>query len=423
MKDKKNVKLTSNDLAGLQSVYAAFVNNGTVFDEKAGELYELGFNDLITSETMARFVPMVVTTIVREAIEPILVVEKNLFQNVTMETGSQIEIGSLGAIRAAEIAQNQEYPTADIQVDGGYMVSFDVTKKGIMVPVTKEVIDDNLFDIVALWLRGAGRAMARLSEELAVKTLLELGVLMHSNIAPTNSILGNLTGRNIAGDGNGSMSMNDMFRTVAEQMMRGFNPDHLLISPLAWVMFATDPEIREIMFSGQAVTSEAMPGGNASQGWGTTHGGYGLRTIYHGSQAAGPNPWLETPNPLQATWQIMPKGLPAPLTALVSPFMPYNATGGSGVVASGLPTTNIALVDSKRAGVRLNRQGIEIDEWNDPKRDVRNIKLCERYGHAILEMGKGVAIDEGVVLAKNYVFENMNAVSLAQLDRTTVHAT
>ena len=61
------------------------------------------------------------------------------------------------------------------------------------------------------------------------------------------------------------------------------------------------------------------------------------------------------------------------------------------------------------------KEGVSVDEWNDPERDIRAMKLKERWGMALLAQGKGVACARDVVLKDNYVFENSNAVKLGPL--------
>ena len=54
-----------------------------------------------------------------------------------------------------------------------------------MVRVTDEVVEESQWDIVGLWLRAAGRALARHKETFAFKLLNEMGMFsaqLYSNI-------------------------------------------------------------------------------------------------------------------------------------------------------------------------------------------------------------------------------------------------
>jgi hypothetical protein len=54
------------------------------------------------------------------------------------------------------------------------------------------------------------------------------------------------TGRNIKGQFNGSMTVDDVFDMYAGVLlMQGFIPDTLLVHPMAWLMWIKDPVMRE----------------------------------------------------------------------------------------------------------------------------------------------------------------------------------
>ena len=50
-------------------------------------------------------IPVVVQTVVREALEPNLLIVPNCFQTVNIPQGRMVQIGALGAMVAAEIAE------------------------------------------------------------------------------------------------------------------------------------------------------------------------------------------------------------------------------------------------------------------------------------------------------------------------------
>jgi hypothetical protein len=51
-----------------------------------------------------------------------------------------------------------EYPSRDLDLDGGSAVSVAVSKHGLQISITDETIEDNSFDIIGMWLRAAGKA-------------------------------------------------------------------------------------------------------------------------------------------------------------------------------------------------------------------------------------------------------------------------
>jgi hypothetical protein len=314
--------------------------------------------------------------------------------------------------------------------DGGDMVSLTVAKYGLQIMVTEEVINLNLWDVFGMFLKYAGLALGRLQETEAIKHLNAFGITLFDNASPTTSQLGSCSGRGIDGIQNGSMTANDIFDMYAWLVMRGFNPDTLLIHPLAWRMFMADSETREVVLKGATLASRKMPQGNASPGWGSSaDNGLGVRTQATGTETPatagkgwpnslgkiGANPWVNTLNPLSATFNIPPNYLPTPLTVLVSPHIPYTApttVGGAG-------KADCVMLDSQMAGILgTNGQGMTTEEFNKPETDIRAMKVKQYWGFGILEQGRSVGKAHDVVISRNYQFENVNNIVLTPINPT-----
>lgn len=429
--------------------YSAFTNSGYIRDEESVTGWSdepMQVEDLLTLPDATRFIPVVVQTIVREALEPNLLVVPNVFQTVNIPQGRMVQIGALGAMVAGIIPEGAEYPTQDLDVDGGDIVAVTITKHGLQLRVTDETIEESQWDVMGLWLRAAGRALARHKENTACKLLNEFGMTVMDNRNPgtveDTTQYGTLTGRDITGAFNGSMTLNDIFDLYAWLVQRGFTPDTLIMHPLAWKTFAIDPEIREIVLKGATLASRRMPEGTFSPGWGTSHEGKGLRTTATGAGTAagygtppdpvlgkiGANPWVSTLNPLAATFQIAPQYLPTPLTVLVSPFAVYQRGGasiatGTPTVTRSYPTTTVTMLDRTSTGVLVQRTPVSTEEYDDPARDIRALKIMEKWGMHLLEQGKAVACAKEVVITRNYVFDNSNVVTLQPHDMSTAIVT
>ena len=253
------------DRQKFERVYNVFTQNGFVSDEVDERL---SINDVLTTEDIAPFVPKVVRRIIIEALEPALLIIPNLFTKVNLPAGQMIEIGAVGAINAGKVPQGADYPTSTLATDAvGATTAITVSKYGCGINVAKEVIQDNQFDVIALWLRAAGAALARLKEALGLRLINEMGITLYDNATPANSELGIVTGRNIAGTANGTMTLNDLFDMWAYMALRGFTPDTLIMSPLAWKTFAVDAEMREIVMRGAVLATRRMPLGSGAGGW------------------------------------------------------------------------------------------------------------------------------------------------------------
>ena len=410
------------DRVKYMNVYDAFTSRGRLLDDKTGDIVKFELKDLVTKEDLMRFMPQTIETVVREAIEPNLFIVDRLFQQITIEQGSRIQIGALGSMEAGRVGSAGEYPERMLDLDGGDMIAITTDKYGIKISLTEEVVMQNQFDVVNVWLRAAGKAMARCKEKVGAKLINEMGYKVFDNVSPSTSYCGSTSGRNIAGLGNGSMTANDVFEMYAYLLNRGFSPDTLLLHPLAWKLFATDPEMREVVLAQSTIAQ--VQGGQSAPGWPTGFNGLGLRTqgtgleTTKGNVPKGPNAWTQTLNPLGATWQIKPNYLPSPIQVLVTPFVPFSY-GSQGIerMDSGC-STNVIMVDSSNCAVIGQSESVRTDRWTDPERDIVNIKLREAWGMAPLEQGKAIAKASNVAISKNYVFDNQNTVTLTVYDPT-----
>ncbi len=419
-------EFTTEDLPTISKMYDVFTNNGWCMSEKDDVPSRLSIQDTLATPDATRFIPRVVQYIIREALEPNLLVVPNLFEEVRMEAGRMIEIGAIGAIHADEIPEGTPYKERMPDLDGGDMVSVAVSKHGLKISVTDELIADSQWDVMNLWLRAAGRALARHKEKKALQLLNSMGTTVFNNdqsVATDLGTEGAMTGRGIDGSSNGTMTLNDIFDMYTFLALRGFIPDTMLMHPLAWKVFSIDPEIREIILKGAVLATRRLPDGQAAPGWATGHKGLGLSTKATGTDgpnSAGgthlmaPSAFVATLNPLNATFQIAPQSLPSPMTVLVSPHVPFTPS----VTGVSRPGTSIIMVDAGNCGVIVVRDPVGTEEFDDPGRDIRAMKIRERYGLAVVEQGRSVAVSKNVIVDRNYVFDNVNQAVLADVDQT-----
>tara|TARA_Y100000310_G_scaffold333499_1_gene411181 strand:+ start:990 stop:2327 length:1338 start_codon:yes stop_codon:yes gene_type:complete len=414
----------AKDRHTLGQVHDAFTNNGKMFkNDDSGDITEFSLKDLVTQQDLTRFIPQSVEIVVREALEPNLFIVNRLFQSVNIPRGSRIQIGAIGAMEAGRVGQGGEYPERFVDLDGGDMIALSTDKYGLKISMTQEVIEDNLFDVVGVWLRAAGRALARHKERQGAKLINEMGYDVFDNINPTNSYIGSTTGRDISGTPNGTLTVNDTFGMYAYLLHRGFTPDVLLMHPLAWKTFMTDTEMREVVLNGSTVSSYKLPNGDPAAAWGTSHGKLGLRTTATGRETTsgnnvkGGNAFEQTLNPLGATFNIAPRYLPTPLEVIVTHYVPFRYGTRSGAAANETTKgsmTNVIMVDSDNCAILGQEKDVTMDTWTDPERDIENMKLKEIWGMGILEQGKAIAVARNISTERNYNFENVNQQTLSE---------
>lgn len=401
-------QLMIKEQSKFKRVYDAFTNNGTV----DGGSDRLSINDIVTSEDIKPFIPKVIKKIIMDAIEPSLLIVENLFAKLNIPNGQLVEIGAISGITAGKIAQGAAYPTSTLAMDvTSATTQITVSKYGCSINIAQEVIDDNQFDVISLWLKAAGSALGRLKESNAIKLINDMGITVFDNASPTDSELGILTGRNIAGAVNGTMTLNDLFDMWAYLSLRGFTPDTVIMSPMAWKTFAVDPQLREIVLKGATLATRRMPLGNSANGFADPFSGLGLKMKGTGGES-GSSAWTQTMTPVGNTLNIPPSYLPTPLKILVSHLVPFTERSGK------KPLTNIIMADSQRCGILVQREDATTEESDIFGVDVHSVKVYERYGMNVFDQGKGIIVAKNVVVDYNYVFDNTNTATLGALPTT-----
>ena len=117
--------------------------------------------------------------------------------------------------------------------------------------------------------------------------------------------------------------------------------------------------------------------------------------ITPGGNAAGlsASPLSAYPQTLSTAPQL-PGYMNIPFRIIVSPFVPYDPRR---------KLTDIYMFDSAELGVLIVDEEVTTEEFDDPRVDIRKIKLRERYGIGILNEGKAIATLKNVHVVPNEV--------------------
>jgi len=354
--------------------------------------------------------PKVISNIVKEAAEPLLV-GTSLLTRINYSYGQTITFPAIGAMYAADIGEGQEYPEQSWGM-GGASVTASIGKSGIAVRVTDEMVRYSQFDVIGLSLRTAGRALARWKEEKIFNYIRAMGMSAFDNLTPANSMFGVCTGRDIQGNANGAVTMDDIFDTFSQVIMQGFMPNTLLMHPLTWGMFIKDAQLRAFAMAAGGGTFYASWTGNPATRapWDNSgQGGLGVssgQNIVPGQTSGGYSGGVaNSPSGLAATMAagysqtqtgapVLPNYFGQPFRIIVSPFVPFDARR---------KLTDIYMFDSTELGVLIVDEDINTEEWNDPRVDIRKIKIRERYGIAILHEGQTIAKLSNVHVVPNEI--------------------
>lgn len=369
-------------------------NNGRLPDGN-----KIKLEDALSSTTAPLLMPKVISNIVKEAAEPLLV-GTSLLQRINYTYGQQITFPAVGALVASDIAEGQEYPERSLQM-GGSTVTASIGKSGLAVKVTEEMIRYSQFDVIGMHLRAAGRALARHKEVKIFNLIKKMGVTVFDNVTPTASLKGVTTGRNIAGSGNGSVTMDDIFDAYAQVVTQGFVPNTLLMHPLTWTMFVKDPTLRAFVLMNGGGTFFATWNGNPAglAPWGnSSQGGLGVASGQNivpgsatsGTTATGLSGYPQTLN----SAPTLPGYMNIPFRIIVSPLVAYNPSK---------KLTDIYMFDASELGVLIVDEEVTTEEFDDPRVDIRKIKLRERYGLGILSEGQAIATLKNVHVVPNEV--------------------
>jgi len=333
-------------LSGLPAWEAALTEDGYIDQEN-----RVTIKEAFGSPDAAALFPKVISRTLREAAEPQLLVTP-LLSVVRLGKGRSLEFPAVNAIQAAEIPEGQEYPEQALafakQIEG------KVSKKGVKLSFTEEVVADSLWDIVGLHVRAAGRALARLKEQIALSRFKDAATIVFDN---DDAGYDDTTGRDITGAFNDTIIWDDIIDMAAVLIAEKHVPTDFILHPLMWSVFLKDSVFH-------------MHGAAYGQAWGT--------------RATNPDASLNATAPLG-------------LNVLVSPFVSFTAKSGATPAKS-----DLFLIDRNEVGTLLVKDELSTDQFDDPGRDIRQLKMKERYDIVMLGDGEGITVAKNVSLARNY---------------------
>lgn len=381
---------------------------------------QVSYKDMMATSNAAIWMPKVIEEIVREPVEPMLIIP-SLLDRIAYTPAARYTFPAIGALVAYDLAEGQAYPEQTLNVAPGSM-TINIGKTGVAFKITEEMQKYSQYDLMNMHIRAARRALDRHKERKGMDFISALGVTLFDNINPTESVFGTCTGRSITGAGNGSCRMEDLLKAYAHIMMQGYTPNTILIHPLAWSMWMADPLLQTIVkntgngqwFQPHNMPKSGLPWANASQAKMGMAGGYGAFTPSGNAASETATTAAELDQNLNSP-AVIPSYFPHPLRVLVSPFVPYNSTNN---------TCDIMVFDSANVGALLTEGEVQTDSWEDLSTDITKVKLKERYAFAVYEEGLAIGVMRNVPIRANEIALPVQATisssgSIAELDVTT----
>lgn len=375
----------------------AFKNGGRLPETRE----KISIQDAISVPDAPMLFPKVIQNIVREAIEPLLIGTSLLTRINYSGYGQTITFGAMGALTAGDIAEGMEYPEQNLNVGAG-TVTANIGKSGVAVKITEEMMRYSQFDIIGMNLRAAGKALARHKEQKIFNLIRSQGATVFDNLEPAKSLRGVTTGRALDGSPNGSLTMDDIFDAWAQVVSQGFMPDTLIMHPLTWTMFVKDATLRAFVLQNGGGSFFATWTGNPTGGWpawaGASQNGLGMSPGQNTVPAGSPSGLAATGAADQSqnltSAPVLPGYGPRGLTVVVTPYVPFDAARR---------LTDVYLCDRAELGFLIVDEEPATEEFNDPKVDMRKIKIRERYALAIANEGHGVAVLRNIKMATNEI--------------------
>ena len=351
---------------------------------------------LMTTDTV-RLIPKVIEGQLREAAEPEYLATR-FMKKVRVDGGNSAVyvIPVVGELTATEVGEGTRYNEDNVDfntVENGTL-EIRVKKIGVKVGISEEAIADSSWDIYGINVRKMGRAMARFKEEWAFNSFSNHGHVVFDNLIRTQNPEAGTTGCDKNGNFNDTMTIEDFLDLVLALMANEHQPTDVIMHPLTWVIFARNTMI------GNGLTYGAFGGQNVHP-WGATQGTPG----FAGLQAnEGPQQFVMSPDQVQGR-------LPMPIRISFSPFIKFDKNN---------KRFDMYCIDAANVGIIAQREELSTDNWTDPERDMRLLKVKERYGIGIEDNGRGIAVARNIAVAPTYPVPPTVRVETDLADKITV---
>lgn len=420
----KNKELTPEEKAANKSaVFTAvdsIMNNGGFYTDESGEEAQVSLTDMVRKEDLLPLIPQAISHIMMDEIEPMSVIYDSFFTELRMTDVQQsLIVHNIGPLTVQNLGEYGEYAETPLAIDqDGQEINLRLQKYGIELRLHEDVVRQNLLPIVSMWINRARNAFVRNREQLAIRELQKTGVVVFDNNSPSSYSheVKSYTGRGIDGAYNGTMSYNDLMEMYVKALLDGFTLDTIAMHPFAWQTFMVDPEFKEIIINNNTVVSYRAPNGTGALNrfnqmqfggmglpWAKGAGNPNIDPSIAGK--LGQNPYSLQQSVLGAEYQIAPKYFPTPMKIVVSPFIPFKKIGNTTV-------TDIIFAQSDESGVVLRDGEPIVRQFEVAEKEAVVTRMREGLAFGTMNLGKAVRIAKNAVIDRNYIFNNVNQVSL-----------
>jgi len=167
--------------------------------------------------------------------------------------------------------------------------------------------------------------------------------------------------------------MDDIVNTIMYLMDKGFDGDTLIMHPLAYPIFAFNGTLRSFFYSTAGARGSFVQYPSTSGGQPGDLSKYGKTVDLAGRNITG----IDLPSGI----------IGKPIKLILSPYVPYNTS---------TKYTDLIIADSSKLGYLVVEQEPTTEDFRDPDRDIRHLKISERYAVAPKYNGEGIAVIKDV---------------------------
>jgi hypothetical protein len=312
--------------------------------------------EALNSPDLSTFLHVTIVDVIKDSAEPFYIAAK-MFKPIRITEGRSIIFPAMSDIIATMVNEGGNYneQTPEVETFGGG-TEISVKKVGLIIRVTDEMIADSQWDVVGIMLQKAGRAMARFKEEWCFREFRRHGhVIFDPDYAKEKNDF-NFATHGLAADRktlNNTLSVEDFIDLMIGNIANGYITTDILMHPLVWPIFAKNPLLDKLSIAA----------------------------------FGGPN------NQISITPEQVQGKLPFAVTVTLSPFIPFNIVERK---------FDMFIVDRNEVGVMLVKEDISTEQWDNPERDLRALKIKERYAPGIPNNGKAISVAKNIAFAQTY---------------------
>lgn len=371
-------------------------------DSEAPQYFQV--KDAIEAQDATKLLKRVYTEVIQESVEMQMVGER-LVRTMRFDSniGSGTEYTWVGPGNIPDPTRigTQEYPEFSIAVGTGTEIKAQFKNYGYVVKISDEQIRYSQWDVITQHIMEAGKALARFKEKTIFQLFNNTGVVVFDNNIAMPSIKGKCTGRDRYGVANGAITQEDLFDMYCQGLANGYNPNVILVHPLAYPIFQKDPILRNAgynMYNPREFINSSLNPVNS----------YKNSTI---------DTWRQQQRRATGNSQTLNENEISLTSTGFSQMPSYSPLSGISIVVSHMvalnpvdQTTSIFMIDTAATGIINVREPIRVDEWREESREITAVRIKESYSIDVIDSGRGIMVAKNVPLVPNEIFNNPQVV-------------